>query len=198
MRCSQSNRCPLVSSWQSNSSNALRIESRSIASCEKLCARYEFDIFAGSVSSKIASGRTFVEPARIFHYIRRIFAYRRRRAREAKTPGNVSYSSCDRCKLTSPRPNLEIGRTVSLNYSPGFRGCEKLAVKVTHNVTVVEIPCYSSWKKPVPKDGLSWSTIACFVILYPCELHPSNRLRDCAHHPWPCRGCLRFASPCRP
>jgi hypothetical protein len=84
---------PLVSSWQSKLIiYALRIESRSIASSEKLSARYEFDIFAGSVSSKIASGRTCVEQARIFHYIRRIFAYRRRRAREAKTPRNVSYS----------------------------------------------------------------------------------------------------------
>ena len=39
----------------------------------------QFDIFAGSVSSKIASGRTCVEQARIFHYIRRIFASQRRR-----------------------------------------------------------------------------------------------------------------------
>ena len=111
----------------------VRIESRSIASCEKLSARYQFDIFAGSVSSKIASGRTSVEQARIFHYIRRIFAYRRRRSREAKTRRNVSYSSCDRCKVTAPRSNLDTGRTVSLNNSPGFRGWEKLAVKLTHN-----------------------------------------------------------------
>ena len=133
MRCSQSNRCPLVSSWHSNSSNALRIESRSIASCEKLSARYQFDIFAGSVSSKIASGRTCVEQARIFHYIGRIFAYRRRRAREAKTRRNVSYSGCDRCKVAAPRSNLETRRTAWLNNSPGFRGCERLAVEVTHN-----------------------------------------------------------------
>src|SRR4029079_12811805 len=122
----------------------LRIESRSIASYEKLSARYQFDIFAGSVSSKIASGRTSVEQARIFHYIRRIFAYRRRRAREAKTPRNVSYSGCDRCKITVPRPNLETRRTVSLNYSLGFRGCEELAVKLTHNGYGRGIPCNSS------------------------------------------------------
>jgi hypothetical protein len=49
----------------------------------KLSARYQFDIFVGSVSSKIASGRTCVQ-ARIFHYIFRIFAgaVRVRRIRE--------------------------------------------------------------------------------------------------------------------
>ena len=79
--------------------------------------------------------------------------------------------------MTAPRPNLKTRRTVSLNHSPGFRGCEKLAVKVTHNVTVVEYPAIQARKSPF------WSTIACFVILYLCELHPSNRPRDCAHHP---------------
>ena len=191
MRCSQSNRCSLVSSWQSNSSNALRIESRSIASCEKFSARYQFDIFAGSVSSKIASGRTSVEPARIFHYIRRIFAYRRRRAREAKTPGNVSYSSCDRCKVTAPRPNLGTRRTVSI-YRRAFVAVTSWPSKL--RIMVTAVAAIQARKRGRP----FWSTIACFFILYPCELHPSDRLPDCAHHPWPCRACLRFASPCRP
>ena len=35
--------------------------------------------------------------------------------------------------MTAPRSNLETRRTVSLNNSPGFRDCEKLAAKVTHN-----------------------------------------------------------------
>ena len=35
--------------------------------------------------------------------------------------------------VAAQRSNLESRRTAWPNNSPGFRGCEKLAVKVTHN-----------------------------------------------------------------
>jgi hypothetical protein len=156
----------------------VRIESRSIASCEKLSARYQFDIFAGSVSSKIASGRTSVEQARIFHYIRRIFAYRRRRSREAKTRRNVSYSSCDRCKVTAPRSNLETGRTVCLTIRRAFVAGRSWPSNLPIMVTAVEYPRHGKTfdcksiryllvrKSSCRRGGLFGTLFACFFLFF--------------------------------